>query len=177
MIMHFERRVGVVALAAVLPVACASESLGPPPVKDELPGAAWCQAACDYMARCTQTASPTCVSSLQTQDAAFFRNVKPEFLAGFAACLDEAQCAADWSTAAADCLKKVAPGIAPSAGVIAVCKARAAQFFNCNWADADLAVCTQDYAPLTDIAVQRFSDCGVAACKDLQTCTTVAFSG
>ena len=137
---------------------------------------AWCQAACDYTARCTQPVAFNCATSLQLQNTAFLNNVTTEFLSAFAACLESAVCATDWSTAANSCMQKAATQVTPSTAVIEMCKAKAAKFFDCNWQDADLTVCTQDYAPLSDTAVQRLSNCSTITCDDLKTCSTAAFS-
>jgi len=137
---------------------------------------AWCQAACDYTARCTQPVPFNCATSLQLQDTAYLGNVTTEFLLAFAACLESAACATDWSTATNNCAQKAATQVTPSTDVINMCKAKAAKFFDCNWQDADLTACTQDYAPLSDTAVQRFSNCSITTCDDLKTCSTAAFS-
>ena len=137
----------------------------------------WSQAACNYTARCTQPVPSTCVASLQSQNASFLSNVTTEFLEAFAACLNGAECAADWSTAAGNCEQKSALTVTASTGVVDMCKAKAAKFFDCNWQDADLAACTQDYAPLSDTAAQRLSNCSVTICDDLKTCINDAFNG
>ena len=136
----------------------------------------WCQAACDYTARCTQPVPSTCAASLQHQNAAFLNSVTTEFLLAFGACLESAQCGTDWSTVTSSCGQKAATQLTPSTAVIDMCKAKAAKFFDCNWQDADLTACTQDYAPLSDTAIQRFSNCSITTCDDLKTCNTAAFS-
>ena len=73
-------------------------------------------------------------------------------------------------------MQKATTQVTPSTAVIDMCKAKAARFFDCNWQDADLTACTQDYAPLSDTAVQRLSNCDGFTCDDLKTCVTAALS-
>lgn len=172
---HF-RRCCWVAVAAVVLLGCSNGDDNKVPSEAQAQGD-WAQAACSYTARCIEPVMSSCAAGLQMQDESFLDSVNAEFLEAFAACLRGLTCAKDWSTATATCAKQATPSATASSAVVTMCKAKAAAFFDCNWIDADLTSCTQDYAPLADSAAQQLANCVVTTCDDLKTCNQAAFGG
>lgn len=137
----------------------------------------WCEAACSYSARCTGPVATYCVSSCLSTNAGYFSGVNNDYLNKVAPCIKGAACASDWKTMSNACYQSTAPTVVASASVIDFCKAMSSEFFDCFFADDDLTFCVSDFAAWSDAAVQRAKACSTAACTNLNTCLSNAFSG
>lgn len=106
----------------------------------------------------------------------YFSHVNDEFLAKDAVCIDGAACG-DWQTMTSDCYKSVAPTVSPTVAVVDFCRAMSAKFFDCYYADDDLAFCACDFAAWSDEGVTRAKACASVDCASLNTCFDNALNG
>ena len=136
----------------------------------------WCKAACSYTSRCTGSVRSSCVADCLSNNDDYFSHVNEEYLGKVAPCISNAACT-DWDTMTKQCYQSTAPTVTPSAAVIEFCKAMSSKFFECFYADDDLAFCVGDFAAWNSSGLARGESCATAGCDALNDCLNNAFNG
>lgn len=154
---------------SLLSIGCGEEASEVSPLQQ------WCEADCDYYARCQDNLSADCASvcvEYLSDNVARFRGEVVELAA---TCVGGVDCSLIEEGEYLDvCFDEAAAKVAPSKVLIRFCDALSPVWFNCGY-KADEDECLKRWSRWSDRLLEQALSCAVDSCEEMDVCLSNVF--